>query len=67
MDGADHLHVARFLEGTSVDMPGACEPRLNSLPLVFDMMLCGMLSSFTIGQRVTLLDGDALGRETRPC
>ena len=28
-------------------MPGACEPRLNSLPLVADMMLWGMLSSFT--------------------
>src|ERR1700741_4479517 len=33
------------LKVTSVDEPGACEPRLNSLPLLLDMMLCGTVSS----------------------
>ncbi len=33
------------LKLTSVEEPGACEPRLNSLPLLADMMLCGTVSS----------------------
>src|ERR1700752_1147092 len=35
------------LKVTSVAAPGACEPRLNSLPLLVERMLCGMVSSLT--------------------
>src|SRR3954453_16905051 len=34
------------LKVTSVAAPGGCDPRLNSLPLLVEMMLWGTLSSF---------------------
>src|SRR6202158_5770066 len=34
------------LKVTSVAAPGGCDPRLNSFPLLVEMMLWGTLSSF---------------------
>src|SRR4051794_38600919 len=35
------------LKVTSVEAPGGCDPRLNSLPLLVETMLWGTVSSFT--------------------
>ena len=51
------------LKVTSVAAPGACEPRLNSLPLLVERMLCGMVSSLTKVSDVALLEGDVFGGE----
>src|ERR1700739_55454 len=55
------------LKATSVDEPGACEPRLNSLPLLADMMLCGTVSSLrkvSASPRLTVMLSE---EKARPC
>src|SRR5690349_18993529 len=55
------------LNVTSVDVPGACDPRLNSLPLLADMMLWGTLSSLKKVSASPFLMVTLSAEKARPC
>src|ERR1700675_3249742 len=54
------------LKVTSVAAPGGCDPRLNSFPLLVEMMLWGTLSSFAKVSASPFLMVTLSDEKTRP-
>src|SRR3954454_20283599 len=63
MDGADHLHVTRFLEGHIRRHAGRLRAKIEFATLGGRHDVVGNAVVVHEGERVTLLDGDALGGE----